>query len=205
VGKRIVVAIAFSGLWLAAPAVAQESKCLSSQLKASGAYAEALTRCESKAAAKGEEVDPICVAKAVEKIAKAFEKAEAKEDCVASGAPVADAVDSRIEDMVVDLNKILNPPPVICCSVPGSTCLYAADAAACAAAPLSGTPGAEGSVCTGDGSCAPPPAAPGSCCEDFTSGGVDFGCANGSFDASACQAAGGTFSTAVCTPSGLCL
>ena len=67
-GKRILGAIVFTGLWLAAPAVAQiESKCLSSQLKASGAYAAPKASCESKAAAKGEAVDPECLAKALEK------------------------------------------------------------------------------------------------------------------------------------------
>jgi hypothetical protein len=105
----------------------------------------------------------------------------------------------------VDINKILNPPPVICCGLLGSTCLYTADAATCMASPLNGTPGAEGSVCTGDGTCSPPPAAAGNCCQDFSALGNPYDCANGPFDASECASAGGTFSTAICTPSGLCL
>jgi hypothetical protein len=206
VGNRILIAITFSTLWLAAPAVAQtESKCLSSQLKASGAYAEALAKCESKAAAKGEAVDPDCVAKAADKIAAAFEKAEGKDDCVESGTPVAEAVDDRVEEMVVDIGKILNPPPVVCCALGGSVCLYAADAATCSGVPMMGTPGAEGSVCTGNGTCVPAPASAGSCCQDFSLGGTAIDCANGVFDAGDCAGAGGTFSTAVCSPSGLCL
>ena len=56
-GLRGVLSVfSLSFLWLAAaPAGAQvESKCLSSQLKASGAYAAAQAKCESKAAAKGD-------------------------------------------------------------------------------------------------------------------------------------------------------
>jgi hypothetical protein len=206
VGKRILVAIAFSSLWLAAPAVAQtESKCLSSQLKASGAYAEALAKCESKAAAKGEAVDPECVAKAAEKVANAFEKAEGKDDCIATGGSVATAVDERVEEMVVDINAILNPPPVVCCAVSGSTCLFTADAATCMALPFNGTPGAAGSVCSGTGACVTPGTeTAGNCCQDLNAGGVAIDCANGTFDAAGCAGAGGTFSTAVCTPSGLC-
>jgi hypothetical protein len=207
VGKRIPVAIAFSSLWLATPAAAQESKCLSRQLKASGAYAEALAKCEAKAAAKGETVDPVCIAKAAKKVANAFTKAEGRDDCVVSGTPVAEAVDERVEEMVVDINAILNPPPMVCCAVGVSTCLFTEDAAACSAPPYDGVPGAEGSVCTGDGTCSSPPAAAGGCCQDFTgSGGLAIDCANGSVvTAKSCGALGGTFSTAVCTPSGLCL
>ena len=205
-GKRILGAIVFSGLWLAAPAGAQtQSKCLSSQLKASGAYAAAQASCESKAAAKGVAVDPACLAKALEKAEKALTKAEGKEDCIVSGTPTQTAVEGKVDEFVEDISKILNPPPVICCAVSGGTCLFTADAATCTGAPFSGTPGAEGSVCTGTGTCAAPPAAAGSCCQDFSTGGVDIDCANGSFDAAACGMAGGTFSTAVCTPSGLCL
>jgi hypothetical protein len=207
VGNRILVAIAFSSLWLAAPAGAQtESKCLSSQLKASGAYAEALAKCEAKAAAKGEAVDPECAAKAAEKVANAFTKAEGKDDCVASGTPVADAVDDRVQDMVVDINAILNPPPVVCCALSGNTCLFTADAATCTASPFNGTPGAAGSVCSGTGACVTPGTeTAGNCCQDFNAGAIPIDCANGPFDATMCGSAGGTFSTAVCSPSGLCL
>ena len=203
-GKRILVAIAFTSLWLAAPAVAQtESKCLSSQLKASGAYAEALAKCESKAAAKGEAVDAVCVAKAAEKVATAFAKAEGKDDCVVTGTPVADAVDGRVVELVEDITKILNPPPAVCCAL-GVICTYAADAAECTGT-FSGTPGAEGSVCTGSGACAAPPAIAGSCCQDVSTGGMSFDCINGGFSAGDCAGVGGTVSTAVCSPSGLCL
>ena len=203
--RGILGAIVFSGLWLAAPAGAQtQSKCLSSQLKASGAYAAAQASCEAKAAAKGEAVDPACLAKALEKAEKGLTKAEGKEDCIVTGAPSNSAVEARVDELVEDIVKILNPPPVICCQSSG-LCLYTTDAAACAAGPLSGTPGAAGSVCTGDGTCAAPPAVAGGCCQDFSTGGVDFDCINGTFSGAECSGVGGTFSTAICTPSGLCL
>jgi hypothetical protein len=150
-------------------------------------------------------VDPECAAKAAEKVANAFTKAEGKDDCVASGTPVAEAVDDQVEEMIVNINAILNPPPVVCCALSGSICLYTADAAACTGAPFMGTAGAAGSVCTGNGTCAPPPAAAGSCCQDLNPGGTPIDCINGTFDSAGCASVGGTFSTAVCSPSGLCL
>jgi hypothetical protein len=194
--------IVASALWLAAPAGAQtESKCLSSQIKATTAYADAKGKCEAKAAAKGEAVDPVCLAKAEEKAVKALAKAEAKDDCIVTGQ--GEIADEVVEEFVATVVDIMNPPPVICCEA-ASVCLYTADAASCTGAPLTGTPGAEGSVCTGDGTCAPPPAVAGSCCADFSSLGIPVDCASGTFDASDCASAGGDFSVAICTPSGFC-
>jgi hypothetical protein len=194
----IVAAVALA----AAPASAQvESKCLSGKLKGAGGSAASQVNCEAKAAAKGQAVDPECVAKAEAKLQKAFEKAENKDDCIGTGDdPAAQAV---VDAFVQELLDTLNPPPVICCQVSGG-CYYAADAPGCAAIP-GGVPGAVGSVCGGTGTCAPPPAAAGPCCDDLVAGGVPLDCANGTFDAGSCATAGGTFSTAVCHPSGQCL
>jgi hypothetical protein len=199
-GKRILGAIVLSGLWLAAPAAHSTEQVPLQPAEGRRRLRGRPAKCES-GAAKGEAVDQ-CLAKAAEKAGRSAGQAEGKEDCIVT-APDA-AVDAVVDEFVQQLLDTLNPPPVICCAVPGSTCLFTTDAAACMASPLSGTPGAEGSVCTGDGSCSAPPASPGNCCQDFSAGGVDIDCANGTFDATACSMAGGTFSTAICTPSGLC-
>jgi hypothetical protein len=186
----------------AAPSGAQTlSKCLSGKLKGAGSAAAAQASCEAKAAAKGEAVDAECVAKSEAKLVKAFEKAENKEDCILTADEAA--AQAVVDDFVQQLVDTLNPPPVICCATTGA-CFYTADAAECTSFPTS-LPGAEGSVCTGDGTCAAPPASAGACCQDFSTGGFDFDCANGTFDAIGCGGAGGTFSTAICSPSGQCL
>jgi hypothetical protein len=199
-----IAALAALAFWLAAPAAAQvESRCYASQMKASGAQAAAEAKCESKAAAKGEPVDPECLAKAAAKAAKALAKAEQKEDCIVT-APDA-AVDAAVESFVLQLRDVLNPPPVSCCEIIGS-CFYAADPATCTGAPVSGTLGAEGSVCDGStGDCLPPPATAGGCCDDVSAAGVSFDCVGGVFMAADCTGAGGTFSTGVCSPSGDCI
>ena len=187
----------------AAPSGAQTlSKCLSGKLKGAGSSAAAQANCEAKAAAKGEAVDPECGAKSEAKLAKAFETAENKDDCILTADQAA--AQAVVDDFVQQLLDTLNPPPVICCATTGA-CFYTADAAECTSFP-SAAPGAEGSVCTGSGTCAAPPASAGPCCQDFNTSGFDFDCANGTFDASACMSfGGGTFSTAICSPSGQCL
>jgi hypothetical protein len=109
-----------------------------------------------------------------------------------------------VDAFVQELLDTLNPPPVICCAL-STACFYTADAAACTAVGSGAAPGADGTVCTGTGACAAPPAAAGPCCQDFTTVGISFDCANGPFDATGCNGAGGTFSTAICSPSGQCL
>ena len=106
----IAAALALAG----APGYAQvESKCLSGKLKGAGHAASSQVNCEAKAAAKGEAVDPECVAKAGEKLLKAFEKAENKDDCIGTGDdPAAQAV---VDAFVQELLDTLNPPPAICC------------------------------------------------------------------------------------------
>ncbi len=196
------LALAFSGLLLAgAPASAQvESKCLSGKLKGAGGAAQAQVNCEAKAAAKGLAVDPECVAKSQEKLLKAFEKAENKDDCIETADDAA--AQAVVDAFVQELLGTLNPPPVICCSA-GPACFYRPDAAACTAIP-GYTPGADGSVCSGTGACVAPPASAGNCCEDASAGGFTFDCVGG-IDGTSCGMAGGTFSTGVCSPSGDCL
>jgi hypothetical protein len=198
----LAISLVAGAFLAAAPVAAQvESKCLSGKLKGAGSSASAQVNCEAKAAAKGVAVDPECVTRSQAKLQKAFEKAENKDDCIATGD--AAAAQALVDDFVADLEGLLNPPPVICCQAAGA-CLYAADAAACTAIP-GATPGADGSVCTGSGACAAPPASAGPCCQDFMAGAIPLDCANGTFDATACGMAGGTFSTAICSPSGQCL
>ena len=78
-------------------------------------------------------------------------------------------------------------------------CLWVADEAECTG--LLGSFGAPGSVCGGDGACAPPPASEGDCCEDLGGEPCQGGVASGD-----CTGAGGTFvGDAVCLPAGLCI
>ena len=93
------------------------------------------------------------------KLQKAFEKAETKDDCIGTGDDAA--AQAVVDTFVQQLKDTLNPPPVICCAT--GACLYTADAASCTAIGLGATLGAEGTVCTGSGACAPPPAAAGAC------------------------------------------
>jgi len=196
------IAIAAGLALAAAPSGAQvESKCLSGKLKGAGGAAAAQVNCEAKAAAKGEAVDPACVAKSQAKLQKSFEKAENKDDCIETADQAA--AQAVVDAFVQQLLDTLNPPPVVCCQT-GPTCLYTADAAACTAFP-GAVAGALGTVCSGNGSCAAPPAAPGNCCQDFVTGATPIDCANGNFTSGDCTGIGGTFSTAICSPSGSCL
>ncbi len=199
---RIAFGIAAALALAAAPAAAQvESKCLSGKLKGSGSSAQGQLGCEAKAAAKGQAVDPACVAKSQEKLDKAFLKAEDKDDCIGLGDQTVAEI--LVEEFVQGLLAELNSSGV-CCAVTGPACFYTADAAACAAIP--GSAGAEGTVCTGAGTCAAAPAVPGSCCDDFPSiiGFID--CVNGMIDEPSCEGPGGTYSpSAICTRGGRCL
>jgi hypothetical protein len=189
----------------AAPGFAQvESKCLSGKLKGVGSSAQGQLGCEAKAAAKGQAVDPECSARHLAKLQKAFEKAENKDDCIGLGdSAIGEAL---VEDFVQGVLAEMNAPPAICCSL-GNACVYAPDATACMAISGSAVPGAAGTVCSGDGACAAPPAVPGACCQDFTSIVGPLDCAHGSgLDQTTCEGYGGTFSSsALCTRSGRCL
>jgi hypothetical protein len=199
--KPLLAAVAAALLGTALPAGAQiESDCVAGQLKAGGALAAAQAKCESKAAAKGEAVDPECLSKAAAKAVKALDKAEGKGDCIVTD-PIVQAV---VDEFVQDLLDAVDPPPAVCCGVSGA-CFYTADAAACTSMPFPAGPGAEGSVCRADGTCGPPPATAGNCCQDFVTAGVPIDCAHGAaLDAAACAGISGTFSTGICTPAGSC-
>jgi|GEM_PF-3612260 len=97
------IAIAAGLALAAAPSGAQvESKCLSGKLKGAGGAAAAQVNCEAKAAAKGEAVDPACVAKSQAKLQKSFEKAENKDDCIetADQAAAQAVVDAFVQQLL---------------------------------------------------------------------------------------------------------
>jgi hypothetical protein len=173
------------------------SRCSAAKAKAAGAFFAGRAKCEAKAAAKGTAVDVVCVGKAQSKVQRAFEKAEKKGDCLATG-DLSDAAE-EVNETIEVLFQILEPPPSGCCALAGPPrCLWAADQAACEG--LAGSFGAPGSVCGGDGACAPPPALEGDCCQT-----ADDACLGGVSSAD-CSGGGGTFvGDAVCLPGGLCI
>jgi hypothetical protein len=146
----------------AAPAWAQAapSKCNAAKFKATGAYAQAILGCQSKALAKGTGLDLPCLAKAIAKLEKAFEKAERKGDC--NGSEGAATAQSQADAFRVSLGETLLPP-LRCCAFTNA-CGWAVDEAACTGA--GGTAGAEGTRCQGDtGTCAAGGPSSGACCE----------------------------------------
>jgi hypothetical protein len=164
----LALALALLAASLAAPASA-DSRCAAAKFQAAGRYLQSLAKCQAKATAKGAEVDPLCIAKAQSKLATAFDKAEGKDDCLTVGdvAPVQDVLD----DPAGEAFEILLPPlERRCCANPGG-CFWAESVADCDNA---GVPGEPGSVCNGDTrECVPPPGVgSGTCCEDFTPGGL---------------------------------
>jgi len=84
------VVIALLALSFVVPSVGQAAlspaaaKCVAAKLKASGKMAQALLTCDSKAVGKGVAVDPLCLAKANDKLAKAFAKATGVGGCLTS-------------------------------------------------------------------------------------------------------------------------
>lgn len=186
----------------ASPAAAQEaSRCLSVKYKAVGQYLKKQTACRAKAAGKGVAVDAVCQQKAGQKLAKAFQKAEAKGDCPAT-ADLA-AIENLLEsDLEIYANAL--EVKLICCDLGGGLCSAVLDDAACVAA--GGVLGLGNTHCDGAaGGCVEEPAAAG-CCHDLLEGANRFPCVGGpGANQPSCDAAGGTFSTdAVCANSGLC-
>jgi hypothetical protein len=146
----------------AAPAAAQVEDCGAKKLAAGAAYVQARAGCLGKALAKGLEPDALCIAKALDKLASGFAKAEAKGGCasLADLAPVEDVLGGALEDGFdeVAVNDL------VCCDEDGvSLCTYRVDAQSCLDA--LGTPGPAGAVCRADGSCGDVIAAFGPCCE----------------------------------------
>jgi hypothetical protein len=108
-----VVALALVSLAVAAAAVAEAGptpaqKCTGSKLKATGKKAAAKLKCHEKAVKKGVAADPDCLAKAEEKFADAFAKAEAKGGCLTTGD--AGSVEGLVDTFVDDAVAALDPP-----------------------------------------------------------------------------------------------
>jgi hypothetical protein len=92
-------------------------------------------------------------------------------------------------------------PGSVCCTDNMGACIYRPSATDCMNA--NGTPGAPGTMCDCmTGTCAPPPAAAGNCCENLPYGGCVCG---PDAHANGCTNGGGTFvGGSICSPSGTC-
>jgi hypothetical protein len=194
---RLVLALAIA-LGAAVPAAAQlgPSKCTALKTKALGAYAAGLATCRSKALAKGTEVDPLCEAKALSKLEKAFEKAENKGDCLEVDDDEFAEREGR--KLVTDAATVLEDAAV-CCTIAGNQCFWGADATECTF--FDGTAGPPGSVCDGTGACIAGPATGADCCANVPIGN---GCGIPSTEPG-CLAAGGDFVPGgACRPTGKC-
>lgn len=142
----------------AGPAHAQtESKCTSLKLKAVGEYFAAVSKCRSKAVAKGESSDPMCVVDASDRLARRISKAERRGDCLTTEVelPVGGVLDQAVDAVHI----VLAPT---CCDL-GDQCAWLSEDFCLS---LFATPGAPGTVCGGSGECVAPPAQAGPCCED---------------------------------------
>ena len=75
-----------------------EQKCVVKKLAAAGRQAAAKIGCVRAAVGKSGAVDPLCIAKAESKLLKAFQRAERKPGCEATGAAavVGDAIDACV-------------------------------------------------------------------------------------------------------------
>lgn len=88
-------------LWVSpASAISVASKCNAAKYKAAGVYAQAILGCQAKAIQKGDTTEFECIAKAADKLEKAFVRAEKKGDCngsdgAASAQGYADTVSER--------------------------------------------------------------------------------------------------------------
>jgi hypothetical protein len=201
-----IAAVAFATLLgVAAPAAAGNgqvhgpSKCTAQKLKAFGAYQQGIAACRSKAVAKGELVDPDCLARAENKAEKVFAKAEKKDDCLETRD--LDFVLPRADDYLDRAATVLEGHP-ICCESAGPTCRFVTALDECAAA--GGAAAAIGTVCGPSGGCFPPPAAAGPCC-DLLGGGPGNGCVTG-LSQGACESGGGFhLPAATCEPVGSCV
>ena len=183
---------------LATPAAAQTaSQCTAQKYKAVGKYAQALAACRSKEVAKGLPDESLCEGKALLKLQKAFEKAEARGDCL--GTRDGSFASGETEDYLASLAVVLEVQRTCCVLAVGTPqCLFREDAASCT--DLGGTPGPPGSVCDGATlGCVPPPAAAGPCCEFF-----ETNC-NAGWPEAICQLNSGVhFPSAACTPADTC-
>lgn len=193
--------IVFVGLVVAGNAHAQ-GKCQSLKFKAAGVAAKMKAMCYSRAAKVGTDVDPACLTKADEKLAKRWSVAEAAGSCVTTGDQT-DAV-GAIDQCLTAIGEVLDPPPPptsLCCNL-GTTCSHGLDAEGCTGF-FGGTVGPEGSVCNGaTGACEAPPAGTGRCCMSTSS---SFCTSGPNLDLSGCvPPAFLDFIVGICTPSGAC-
>jgi len=183
------------------PAGEVRSRCSAAKLKAAGAYFNAVAKCEARGAAKGMSADLVCLGRAQSKLQRAYEKAERKGDCLAVG-DLSGAQQEADEGLGI-LFQILEAPPVVCCEGVNG-CFWTESDAACELS-IGATPGGPGTICGGDGACAPPPVPEGDCCQDLTIGGEPGRCAGGLGQVD-CGNEGGSFvSDAVCLPAQLCI
>jgi len=199
-------AAAALGLALAAavPASAQ-SRCVEAKLKAAGGYFGAQAGCRSKSFAKGTDVDPLCLAKAQDKLQKGFEKALRKGDCPNPDERVqaADVVDDAVPDVV----EILDPPPPVCCATGSAVCFLTADEDDCTIG-IGGVAGAPGTVCDAAiGSCVPAGTESyGPCCTDVPLPSESAAeCVVGLGIEGPCSSAAGTLSEGTCHSARRCV
>ncbi len=186
----------------AAPGGRPRSRCTAARLKAAGRYYRSVAGCEARAAATGGAVDIVCLGKAESKLDKAFQKSAGKDDCM--NATDATATQSQLGDELTELFTILEPPPAVCCAAP-TICLWMPDPVTCEVLP--GVAGAPGTVCSGNGTCVPPPAAEGACCGAIQSGVFAGKCVSGaSISDVDCANVGGSFvGDGVCLPAEVCI
>jgi hypothetical protein len=138
------------------------SKCTSAKVKAQGRTFAAAAKCHAKALKKSAPVDPVCLAAAESKLAKAFTAAEKKKDCLGrADLAAALGVLNGARELSV---AIVAPATTFCCEgVAG--CYYTETSAECEG--FGGTPVGSGE-CDGDGTCKAPPLEEGGCCEGVT-------------------------------------
>jgi len=111
----VLALVAVASAPVARAASSPEQKCAIAKIKAATRKAEAELRCQKKALAKGESADPACVAKAQEKFAQSFAKAEARGGCKNEGD--APQVQDTVELFVDDVVTTLGPPKSLAADV----------------------------------------------------------------------------------------
>jgi hypothetical protein len=94
-----------------APGAADEKKCQSLKIKASGAKSNCLLAVEGKAVAKGLSPDPLRLMKCRTKFATVFSNTEAQHHCTTTGdaAAVEATVDAFVDDVVNELTGPSSP------------------------------------------------------------------------------------------------
>ena len=115
---RLPIALAALALSLgagSAPAAAAPSRCASSKLAAVAANAACLLGLEGKEAKSGTPPDAAKLQRCRDKLAKAFEKAEAKPPCLTSGDSAS--IQALVDALVTDLDGALSVGVQAACRV----------------------------------------------------------------------------------------